>query len=188
MQQNEYPDLMLDIETLGTRNNAVVLCIGAMKFNFNERTISDDHFYAKIDISSQVREYNRRIEGDTLTWWLSQEVKVYEKIVADLTGRVSVKESLELLQEFIGNKDTRIWGNGSVFDVSKIEDLMIKDEFPKDYLWQYRNIRCARTIASLAPDIRSNMKFEGDPHDPVDDCKHQIKWLLAIADKLNLKQ
>ena len=31
---------------------------------------------------------------------------------------------------------------------------------------------------NLNPEIKKNCTFEGDKHDPVDDCRHQIKYLV----------
>ncbi|NQW82286.1 MAG: 3'-5' exoribonuclease, partial [Polaromonas sp.] len=62
---------MVDLETLGTVADAVILSIGAVKFDLDSDAIDDDGFYASISIESN-QETGRRIQEDTLIWWMGQ--------------------------------------------------------------------------------------------------------------------
>lgn len=73
--------LIYDFETLSKNpENCVVLCVAALSFD-EDRYISDPYTFSelvsnanmiKFDVEEQVRLYKRKIEGDTLEWWNSQ--------------------------------------------------------------------------------------------------------------------
>lgn len=61
-------DIMVDLETLGTTADAVILSIGAVKFDLVSGQIDDEGFYASISVESSLNR-KRRISEDTLLWW-----------------------------------------------------------------------------------------------------------------------
>ena len=63
--------VMLDTETLGTTADAVIMSIGAVKFDLDSTAISDGGFYASITVESNL-SLGRRIQEDTLIWWMNQ--------------------------------------------------------------------------------------------------------------------
>ena len=44
--------------------------------------------------------------------------------------------------------------------------------------WKFWAVNDVRTIVDINPDIKKNRKFDGTPHCAVDDCKHEIKYLV----------
>ena len=66
---------MLDLETLSTENNAVVLTIGGCKFNPFKDTEPFEKVHLKIDTTEQI-ERGRHIEDSTLKWWGTQPATV----------------------------------------------------------------------------------------------------------------
>ena len=65
--------LMIDLETLGTLADSVVLSVGAVKFDLDSDAVDERGFYGSVSIDSNL-EAGRRIEEDTLLWWLKQPV------------------------------------------------------------------------------------------------------------------
>ena len=63
--------VMIDLETLGTVADAAILSIGAVKFELESQAIDDAGFYASVSIDSNL-EMKRRIQEDTLIWWMKQ--------------------------------------------------------------------------------------------------------------------
>ena len=45
-------NIMIDLETLGNRSDAVILSLGAVKFDLTSGKIDDQGFYASISIDS----------------------------------------------------------------------------------------------------------------------------------------
>ena len=54
--------IMLDLETLGTVASAVIMSIGACRFDLATGAVDDSGFYASISIESNL-DYGRRIAG-----------------------------------------------------------------------------------------------------------------------------
>ena len=75
---------MIDIETLSTKPNALILTIGAIKFNRNDdlKNIEDlETFYVRIDQNS-CKKLNMDISKETLNWWgLQAEKYKYEALL-----------------------------------------------------------------------------------------------------------
>lgn len=71
--KEKWPAMMIDIETLGTGDDALILGIGAVCFDRTLR-IRGPMFNAVIDPVSQ----SRRIEPETLCWWLEDEGRAAE--------------------------------------------------------------------------------------------------------------
>ena len=61
-----FGDIMVDLETLGTRQDAIVLEISAVEFNCHTGEIGEV-FDAKLDIDEQV-QYRRSLNCETLQW------------------------------------------------------------------------------------------------------------------------
>ena len=63
--------VMIDLETLGTKADSVIISIGAVKFDLDSEQMDDNGFYASVSIDSNL-ERGRKIDEDTLLWWLQQ--------------------------------------------------------------------------------------------------------------------
>ena len=62
--------LMIDLETLSTEQNAIILNIGAIGFDpFSSNVYTQHSFYARIDLESQP---TRHESEQTLKWWMKQ--------------------------------------------------------------------------------------------------------------------
>jgi hypothetical protein len=66
-------DIMLDLETLGTKPGGIILSIGAAQFDLKKGLIdADNTFYENIQISDSV-EKGFTITGETIEWWFKQD-------------------------------------------------------------------------------------------------------------------
>lgn len=163
-------NIMLDLETLGTRSNSVIAVIGAVYFDI-ETGETGEEFYKRIDIDS-CREVKLKIERESLDWWLQQPDEASKEIFS-LGRRVSVQRALKDFSEFV-KPDCFIWGNSSRFDCGILENAYhaLSWEIP----WEHWNERDVRTLVSLAPEIKENTIRKGTHHNALDDCYHQIKY------------
>ena len=97
---------MIDLETLGTTQDSVVLTIGAAKFspfNTNEPT---DKLYLKLDTSDQV-EKGRIIDEGTLKWWGQQDEEVRKDTFSE-HDRICVEDALDTLALERSNQTSKI--------------------------------------------------------------------------------
>ena len=159
--------VMVDIETLSTEKNAVILSIGAVKFG---KTINDDTFYRVIDIESCV-DAGLHIDPSTIQWWKQQ---------SDEARSIFSEPSIPLRQALVEYsewcpRDPEMWGNGSPFDNVIIESAY--KALGMKTPWKFWNDRCYRTIAAISGTERIQ---EGTHHNALDDAISQAKHLMKI--------
>ena len=166
--------IMVDLETMGTVADAVILSIGAVRFDLESSEMDDASFYASISIDSNL-EAKRRIQEGTLMWWLSQadEAKgVFNE------PKQSLRSALEDLSDWLGDKNNFVWSNGADFDLPMLAHAYCTHgmEVP----WKFWNARCFRTYKNLpgAKDIRA--PFVGIKHNAMADAINQAKTAQLI--------
>ncbi len=141
-------NVMLDIETLGTRDNTAILSIGGAAFN--TETV-EDSFYATISIADNFR-HDRSVDADALEWWLKQPDESIQPLF-DSDTRVEFQQALRLLSVYITKHVRRrtdtVWANGVMFDLNILRNAfnMIGLRVP----WHYRQECCMRSLRRLEP-------------------------------------
>lgn len=171
-------DLMVDCETLGTTADAVILSIGAVKFDLETGVISDEGFYASVSVESNLA-YGRRIEESTLLWWLKQDTAAQQVF---FEPKETLESALQMLTDYIGGQDYRMWSNGADFDLPMLAHAYSKCglELP----WKYFNNRCYRTYKNLpqAKDLKAD--HAGIKHNALADALAQAKHVCTIHRRL----
>lgn len=173
--------IMFDLETLGTAADAVILSIGAVRFDLNSEEIDDAGFYASVSIDSNL-EYKRRIQEDTLIWWMGQEVAAqsvfHEK-------KQSLESALEEFSDWMGTDNNCVWSNGADFDIPMLAHAYtsLRMETP----WKHWNSRCFRTYKNLPGAKAVATPFVGIKHNALADAIHQARHLQHIQSTLFYK-
>jgi hypothetical protein len=137
-------DVMVDFETLDTANSAVLVSLGAAKFNLKTGELDNDGFYAVIDIDSCLRE-GRTVSQSTLLWWLKQPPEA--RAVFHDQAKSELQEVLSSFTAWLGHADYRLWGNGPSFDLGKLAHAY--QSFGMATPWKFYNERCVRTYRAL---------------------------------------
>ena len=178
-------NLMVDIETLGTKPGAPVISLAAVQFDL-ETGETGEVFHMNInpgslDEGGNIPDYN------TLLWWVEGRSELLTNILKDgIDARIVFTSFCNYITEtFKGINTFYVWGNSNRFDLGLLEyQLHLHDwETP----WSFRNERDVRTLVHFAPEVKNNLPFEGTKHNPLYDCKHQIKYCSGIFNKLNIK-
>jgi hypothetical protein len=166
-------DMMIDLETLGTSVNSVVLTIGAIKFERNKPILplSDIpeylKFYKRIDIPS-CEAIGLQKDKNTLEWWKKQSREVYNEAFSEV-DRKPIKNVLLELNSWFGTDVNYVWSQGTDFDIGILRNIYekLKMETP----WKFYNVRDSRTVIDLA-----NIKrFQStDLHNSLSDSWRQI--------------
>ncbi|AUR91799.1 ribonuclease H-like domain protein [Vibrio phage 1.164.O._10N.261.51.A7] len=175
--------VMLDIETLGSKTNSVILSIGACYFDLLTGEIGDT---LNIPVSAEsCVSAGLDIDASTVLWWMNQHKDAQDKITEGQKKAMPLGGALNSLSGFI-NSDAQVWGNGATFD-----NVIIKNAYEKMHMdapWKFWNDRDVRTIVELGYQIGFNpkrdMPFEGVRHDALADAVHQAKYVSAIWQKL----
>jgi len=170
----------IDIETLGTSPDTVVLTIGGIKFD----PMADDglhsEFYYRVDADEQI-EMGRSVMESTIEWWEKQSEEVKAEAM-NPEGRVSVEETLKALNKWLVGVD-KLWCQGPVFDIGILENLY--KQIKLHHNWSFWNIRDSRTLFGLMDkDPRKEIDFAA--HNALADAIVQSLCIQKVYKKLNL--
>ncbi len=169
--------LMIDIETLSTQPNAVVLSIGAVIFNDNGII---DSFYTVLDAEIQV---TRDICHETVKWWNNQDYRIKEELF-DNPYKAHPKFSLDTFNEFITMfNPSEIWANGPDFDCIILNSL--SNDFLSFNILDFRKYRCFRTLKKLIPLDESEIAPNTSAHNALSDAVWQANYVIQALKKLN---
>lgn len=137
--------IMIDIETLGTDDNAVVTSIGAVAFD-EDSVDTEAGFTCNLNIQQQL-DVGRKITRDTLLFWLKQAP---ETLRATLSSPISVKAALSNMTSWARVSTPPhvcVWGKGPSFDMTILKSLY--HDFEITPFWKFWNERCVRTALML---------------------------------------
>jgi len=195
MDCKQKNNIMLDLETLSTDSNAVILVIAAIRFNRKEITewnpqscnqsvlTNLDTFYRRIYINSCV-ELGMDINESTENWWnnLPDDIK-YESLVNP--DRVRIQQGLYEFSKWVNEtNNNKIWGNGSSFDC-----VILKNAYKNARLkcpWKYWNERDLRTMVDISNIEKHELPQFEEKHNAIYDCYYQIITLAECFKRLNI--
>jgi hypothetical protein len=165
---------MLDIETLSTRPEAVILTLGAVKFTpFDSDVDTGQGLYLRIDVDEQL-ELGRHVQQETVDWWGRQAEEVREEALGE-HERTRLNEAIDQLNRFLVGADD-IWCQGPAFDIVILENLYRQLGRPTP--WQFWQIRDSRTLFAVHGDPRN--KGATGAHNALIDCYYQARAVQQI--------
>ncbi len=165
-------DVMIDLETLGLRQDAAFVSVGACMFDPDTGRIGEI-FYNVVDWDDAL--CTRTVSGSTLKWWM-QRSEAAKKAIA-VEGRPVSAVLRSLTSWFKLSNGVRVWSNGATFDISMLENAYAGDE-----PWQFWNVRDVRTICDLASHLvsKKDIQLEGTQHNALDDAIHQATYVSKM--------
>lgn len=185
--------IMLDLETLGTGNNAAIVAIGACEFDPYSDGVLDvvdvagnmyHRFYKTISPDSAIKA-GGVVDGSTVSWWLQQSDAARRQTFPPDAG--DIRDALNHLCGFVEarGKDVAVWGNGATLD-----NIVIRSAFRMVGLpvpWSFRNDKCYRTVINLLPpNRRPEFVRSGVAHNALDDAITQALYLQKVYKALGI--
>jgi hypothetical protein len=171
---------MVDLETLGTNPDTIVVSIGACFFDIETKQLGPT-FYMALDIEDQLKK-GRSITGSTLKWWMSQSDAV-KKVFHEKSKPTS--EVLNTLVYWIkqetNKKNLKPWGNGNTFDISILENMF--NQYNIEVPFMYYNSMDLRTFRRFVANNEKVDKSEGTNHNALDDAKNQALFVIKHSNK-----
>ena len=164
-------DVMLDLETLGTKPDSTIISIGAVQFDLATREIGPT-FYQIIDITTWP-QFNA--DPATICWWMQQKAEARGIFIQ--AGTKTAYDVLVAFSEWVPNSGVRVWGNGAAFDNVILASAYRLMKLPQP--WRWYNDRCYRTIKAQYRDV--GYEQIGTAHNAVDDAMSQAVHLVNIA-------
>lgn len=172
-------DLMVDIETLGTDRNSAICSVGWAVFDESQVVTS---WVVRMDWNEQLHEFCRRIDPNTLRWWLEQTPAAQSHLV-HMGVEVRTERLHELLQETIRHNNIKtVWANGPGFDLKLLDDLFTNVGRPTP--WAYRQERDYRTMRDIARLWGINVDSVGIAHNAEHDAINQANLVIAVRNAL----
>lgn len=182
-------NVMVDLETLGTRPGSIILSIGAVAFDINKDPIDWPEFYSVISIASS-RKYGLTADESTSAWWARQSSEARRVLEeADDPSAPELPTVLKDFGKFImrqgDSRNCKLWGNGSDFD-----NVLLVSAFQAAILgkppWNYYNHRCYRTLTALFPQYAlPKSGRDGTHHNAIDDSRYQARSAVQILRKIS---
>jgi len=174
-------NVMIDLETLGLKNDAVILSIGAVYFDETGIDLNNT-FYREINIQSCI-DLGLTIDGDTISWWMQQSEKA-RKVFDNKKIKTHINQAIDDLVSFLkryGNqKDLKIWSNGYM------DIIWLRSAFQKtirDLPWS-KNERDFRTFRDTQPKLEDHeLPKEATKHNALADAIWQAEYTIKIMQK-----
>lgn len=136
--------IVIDIETLGRRNDAAITQVGIVLADENFNILDSDLIQVMPDVWNTC---NRTFTGETLLWWMQQKNTPVSKTSTYVVYNYKqlVNKLYRIFDRF-NAKDTIVWTKGSM-DLFCIKDICeyLNIETPWKF-WQPRDIRTAKEI------------------------------------------
>jgi hypothetical protein len=168
-------EVMLDLETLSTRNCAAIAVISAIKFRRDGNGYFSQPFYELVDLGS-CEQVNMHVDNKTIEWWKKQPESLQKEIFEG--KRRHLKEVLIDFKQWYG-KSNLVWSQGATFDIPILEEAFRR--WSLEPPWKFWQARDTRTIYDLAGMKSSDLPGD-NMHNALEDCKRQV-WGVQEAFK-----
>lgn len=168
-------DLSIDLETLGTSVDSVILSVAMV-------TNTGDEFHIAINPTEQIAE-GRKVNADTIMWWIGPGAGepargAMTQLMA--TRMFSAKDARTEIDKFLAdvlkkNPRVRVWGNSPTFDCEMLSHFLGQKP------WLFFNERDVRTARMAV-----GRTTYGTGHDALSDAKAQLADamnFIALAEK-----
>lgn len=182
----EYVHVMTDTETLSTANNALLLSIGACRFDI-ETGQTYDHFKCVLDRST-VEGMGLDISADTQAFWNKQS-KEAQDLVFNNPNQIDYKTGMHDYANWLiamrcksESKKMQLWANDPDFDYVKLAHSMsVNNILPPWQYWEHKSCRTMEFIGEkFGIDRRSHFHRNGIHHDALDDAIYQVQYVSGI--------
>lgn len=175
-------DVMLDLETFGTRHDAHIVQIGACYFDRMTGEVGETF---SMNVGESVLDKRFSIDYSTLKWWMEQSEEARQSL---FSNPHSIMYVLNELNRFLGSPDGRpndeilIWSHAT-FDMPILMHAysVCETKCPVPY----RNTRDLRTLMDLADLAKYKRERFGIHHNALDDAKFQASYASDAFVKLS---
>lgn len=170
-------DVMMDLETFGTRPGSAIRSVAAACFDLRGDGVGDNTFSANITAMS-CWVAGLTVDRDTIAWWEKQSTEAKE--VLKKNQRPLLEVANEFHTWFRKTGADCVWAQGAGFDPVLWERAALAAG-ASWVPWKFWNIRCTRTAYHLGGLDHKTVPRVGTAHSAADDCAHQVRCVqLAV--------
>ena len=170
--------MMVDLETLGTGTDTVVVSAGIVMFDPEAGAVHNMHQrHWSLNIQDQL-DHDRTVTGATIKWWLKQSDEAIRSWNNAEATCAFMQEFEMQFTDFWDDWGAKyIWSHGSVFDVMILESM-----FGGRQPWKFYDIRDTRTLLHVSQEKIN--RASGTHHNALDDAiaqAHGINEAWAVC-------
>lgn len=172
-------EAMIDLETLGTDQDAAVVQIAAVAF-CGARVLGTCDVRVPLSAPDQ-----GRIDPNTLAWWMGQPDAVFRSVV-QREGENRLADAIVHLVGFLETQRVeRTWSCGPTFDHAILRHHAGRLRVCLPASMSFRNERCFRTARDLASRLGISSKKK-PTHDALQDCLDQHDALVSLLQEVGI--
>lgn len=171
-------DVMLDLETLGTRPGCVIRSIGAVLFDPHTDALGPE-FYVNVDRNS-CELLGLTVDASTEAWWKRQSLAAQAALLKDPVPLADALWSFSAWWQTNGGE--RIWSHGANFDQPIMEAAYVAVGMQAP--WSFWNSRCTRTLYDIAGVDTRKMSAGEVKHNALDDARIQARAVHMCLQRL----
>ncbi len=169
-------DCMTDLETLGTDPDCIVVSLGAVFFDLEKKVLGPT-FYMIAEVDEQISR-GRKPSGSTIKWWLQQSDAAKKVFHEQAKPMAVVLTTFVQWYKANNSKGAFVWGNGSTFDITILEDLFRDYKIPCP--WGYNKAMDLRTFKRFVAK-GEQVKKGGVNHHALDDAISQAQYVMDAS-------
>lgn len=180
--------VMLDLETWSIKKTAMIISIGAVKFDPTGYSVIE-RFHVGIDPEMSpalVEKFD--IDPSTIKWWMDPKQDRPRARWLEME-KLDLATALFGFAEWFGNDpDVLVWGNASTFD-----NVVLRNAYEALYMdcpWGFRSDRCYRTLKNMAQHVPLPVpaeNMEGQAHDALFDATLQALHLQDLLRHIEIR-
>lgn len=176
-------EIMTDLETLSTDDNALILTLGACAFDIDTGKLCGQK-YIRFSVEDQ-KTLGRHVSESTVAWWNRQSEAARNEAFNPI-GALPLAEACKEFDDWVVSTrkldpkmELYMWANDPDFDLVKLTNAF--RAVGKEPPWQYWEYQSVRTMKRLAKKLKLTLPpREGTHHNAVDDAIHQTKIVTTV--------
>lgn len=169
--------IVVDIETLSTKRNAVVIDIAAVAVDWNRPTSNQFQIYLRDKEQSESGLFD--IDSSTIAFHLKNDPNFIDDCNNNgVIFQEAVQSFADWIQMQSSDVELHMWSQGKDFDYPILENLF--NAAGVKIPWNYGRIHCLRDLVWLNPAAR--LKSEGPTaHKALPDALQEARQLIAVV-------
>lgn len=171
-------EMMIDGETLSTKQNAAIASLGYTIFNRTVGIMNKGGWV--VNVASSILA-GGDVDPGTVEWWRCQTAQAKDAISNGGVRQSSVLE--DLTKVYKENKCERVWSHGLTFDVALLENTYAREGMA--HPWSHKQPRDTRTAFEIAEEYGFERSTGAPTHCAVQDAVDQTEDLIRAFSLMN---
>lgn len=174
-----FNNISVDIETTGTdASHAAMIQLAAVRFDLETKEIDMNMFNMSLAVPG-----NRFWQENTREWWATQDPTILDRIYATMREpRAVLRDFAEWATQGLDGERPVIWSKPSHFEWPFLQSYFTQFDVPIPFRYNEANDLNSWCRARGMPKLDKETPFDGDEHDAIYDCLHQINVLFKLME------